>query len=128
MEMAHGIEGRVPFLDTRVAEAAFALDAATLCDGAIDKPVLRCAMTGIVPTGVLARGKQPFLAPPMSRLAPELVQDTLRAHAARSPLVDRVRLLGVLDALPAMSADEQQAWDPALMLVLSAAILERTYC
>jgi asparagine synthetase B (glutamine-hydrolysing) len=185
MEMAHGIEGRVPFLDDRVAEAAFALDAATLTGIAIaspanagraaapeavrstiaspanagraaapeavrstiaspanagraaapeavrrliDKPVLRRAMTGVVPADVLARPKQPFLAPPLSRVAPELVQDTLRAHAARSPLVDRVQLRAVLDALPAMSAAEQQAWDPALMLVLSAAILEARYC
>jgi asparagine synthase (glutamine-hydrolysing) len=127
MEMAHGIEGRVPFLDHRVAELAFAWPAALVAHGPIDKPVLRRAMTGIVPDAILARPKQPFLAPPLSRLAPALVQDTLRTHARRSPLVDRDRLLAILDALPALSPAEQQAWDPALMLVLSAAILERRY-
>jgi asparagine synthase (glutamine-hydrolysing) len=127
MEMAHGIEGRVPFLDHRVAELAFAWPAELVATGSIDKPVLRQAMAGIVPDAILARPKHPFLAPPLSRLAPALVQDTLRTHARTSPLVDRARLLATLDALPALSPAAQQAWDPALMLVLSAAILEARY-
>ncbi len=128
MEMAHAVEGRVPFLDHRVAEVAFAVPIDELVGHGLDKPVLRRAMAGIVPDAVLARGKQPFLVPPLSRVAPELVGDLLRTHARHSPLVDRARLLGVLDALPAMPADEQQAWDPALMLMLSAAVLEARYC
>src|SRR5262249_8060962 len=40
MEMAHGIEGRVPFLDPRVADAALAVSPQALVAGAIDKPVL----------------------------------------------------------------------------------------
>ena len=128
MEMAHGIEGRVPFLDHRVAEVAWAIDPAALVAGELDKGILRRAMAGIVPPAVLARGKQPFLAPPLAQLAPALVQDTLRTHARSSPLVDGARLVTILDALPAMTPDEQQAWDPALMLVLSAAILEARYC
>jgi asparagine synthase (glutamine-hydrolysing) len=128
MEMAHGIEGRVPFLDHRVAGAAFAIAPAVLVGTGLDKPVLRHAMAGLVPEHVRARPKHPFLAPPLAQLAPALVQDTLRTHARRSSLVDGAQLVAVLDRLPAMSAPEQQAWDPALMLVLSAAILERSYC
>ncbi len=127
MEMAHGIEGRVPFLDHRVAEVAFAIEPRVLAGGELDKPVLRRAMAGLVPAGPLARPKHPFLAPPLARLAPALVQDTLRAHARRSPLVDGGRLTEVLDALPAMTDVELQAWDAALMLILSAAILEERY-
>jgi asparagine synthase (glutamine-hydrolysing) len=126
MEMAHGIEGRVPFLDERVANAAFARD--DLVDPALDKPVLRRAMAGVVRADVLARGKQPFLAPPLSLVAPQLVQDLLRAHARSSPLVDRARLVAVLDALPAMPAVERRVWDPALALILSAAAIEARYC
>jgi len=127
MEMAHGIEGRVPFLDHRVAEVAFAIEPGVLAGGALDKPVLRRAMQGVVPAAVAARPKHPFLAPPLARLAPALVQDTLRAHARRSRLVDGRRLVEVLDALPAMADVELQAWDAALMLILSAAILEARY-
>jgi asparagine synthase (glutamine-hydrolysing) len=127
MEMAHGIEGRVPFLDHRVAEIAFAIDPRVLAGEGLDKPVLRRAVAGLVPAAIAARPKHPFLAPPLARLAPALVQDTLRAHARRSPLVDGARLVEVLDALPAMAGAEQQAWDAALMLILSAAILEARY-
>ena len=131
MEMAHGIEGRVPFLDHRVAEVAFGIDPALLAGvapvSAIDKPVLRRAMADLLSPAVLARPKHPFLAPPLSRIAPALVQDTLRTHARHSPLVDGTRLVAILDALPSMTEPEQQAWDPALMLVLSAAILEARY-
>jgi len=125
MEMAHGIEGRVPFLDHHVAAAAAAIDPATLVGAALDKPVLRAALADVVPPHVLARPKHPFLAPPLVRLAPELAQDLLRSRG--SALVDRPRLLAVLDALPAMSEAEQQAWDPALMLILSAQILQARY-
>ncbi|HXT99736.1 MAG TPA: asparagine synthase (glutamine-hydrolyzing), partial [Polyangia bacterium] len=81
MEMAHGIEGRVPFLDPMVADAALAIAPDALVAGEIDKPVLRAAVRDIVPPAVLARPKHPFLAPPLSVLAPVLVQDLLRAHA-----------------------------------------------
>ncbi len=127
MEMAHAIEGRVPFLDHRVAEVAFAIPPAVLAGDAIDKPVLRRAVADIVPAAILARPKHPFLAPPLARIAPALVQDTLRAQARSSALVDGAALVAILDALPAMTDAEQQAWDPALMLVLSAAILEARY-
>lgn len=135
MEMAHGIEGRVPFLDHHVAEVAFGIDPAVAAGASdrsaspsLDKPVLRRAVHDLVPAAVLARPKHPFLAPPLSRLAPALVQDTLRAHARQSSLVDGPALVAVLDALPAMSEADQQAWDPALMLMLSAAVLEARYC
>lgn len=137
MEMAHGIEGRVPFLDHRVAELAFAIEprvlagigagAGTATADALDKPVLRRAVADLAPAAIAARPKHPFLAPPLARLAPALVQDALRAHARRSPLVDGPRLVAVLDALPALPEIEQQAWDAALMLILSAAILEARY-
>jgi asparagine synthase (glutamine-hydrolysing) len=131
MEMAHGIEGRVPFLDPRVVELAFSIAPDVLAgvsgDRTIDKPVLRRAVADVIPADVRARPKHPFLAPPLARIAPALVQDTLRTHARRSRLVDGARLIALLDALPAMADAELQAWDAALMLILSGAILEARY-
>jgi asparagine synthase (glutamine-hydrolysing) len=127
MEMAHGIEGRVPFLDPRVADAALAIPPDALVNDAIDKPALRAAVADLIPPDVRARAKHPFLAPPLAVVAPALVQDLLRTYARRSPLVDGPALRARLDALSALSPDEQQAWDPALMLLLSAAILEEKY-
>ncbi|HLL22944.1 MAG TPA: asparagine synthase-related protein, partial [Kofleriaceae bacterium] len=128
MEMAHSIEGRVPFLDHHVAAAALGHSPGVLAGDELDKPILRAAVRDVIPAHVLARPKHPFLAPPLSRVAPALVQDTLRTHARRSSLVDGPALVALLDQLPAMSALDQQRWDPALMLLLSAAIIEDRYC
>jgi asparagine synthase (glutamine-hydrolysing) len=127
MEMAHGVEGRVPFLDHRVAEVAFSIEPRVLVGEGLDKPVLRRAVAGLVPANVAARPKHPFLAPPLARLAPALLQDLLRSYARSSALVDGRAVTRLLDALPAMSGDELQGWDAALMLLLSAAILEGRY-
>jgi asparagine synthase (glutamine-hydrolysing) len=127
MEMAHGVEGRVPFLDHRVAEVAFSIEPRVLVGEGLDKPVLRRAVAGLVPADVAARPKHPFLAPPLARLAPALLQDLLRSYARSSALVDGRAVTRLLDALPAMSGDELQGWDAALMLLLSAAILEGRY-
>lgn len=127
MELAHGVEGRVPFLDPAVATLAMRLPPALLVAGDLDKPVLRRAVADLLPPAIARRPKHPFLAPPLVRIAPTLVQDLLRDHARRSSLVDRPRLLAVLDSLPSLPAAEQQAWDPALMLILSSAILQTRY-
>jgi asparagine synthase (glutamine-hydrolysing) len=62
--MAFSIEARVPFLDYRVVELAFALPPETKFDHGVTKRVLREAMTGIVPAAILARSdKRGFEAP-----------------------------------------------------------------
>jgi asparagine synthase (glutamine-hydrolysing) len=63
MAMAHGIEGRFPFLDHRVIEFAARLPpGATLC-GLDEKHVLKRAFAGLLPPTVLGRHKQPYRAP-----------------------------------------------------------------
>jgi asparagine synthase (glutamine-hydrolysing) len=62
--MAFSIEARVPFLDYRLAEAAFRLDPGLKLDGGRTKGVLRDAMRDIVPAAILARtDKRGFEAP-----------------------------------------------------------------
>ena len=53
--MAFSIEARVPFLDYRLAELSLGIADADKVGGAISKRVLRRAMTGIVPQGVIDR-------------------------------------------------------------------------
>jgi asparagine synthase (glutamine-hydrolysing) len=53
--MAHGVEGRVPFLDHRVVEFAFSLPEGELLRGPWTKHVLREAMRGRTPTSVHQR-------------------------------------------------------------------------
>lgn len=63
VSMANSVEGRVPYLDHRVIEHVNALSARYKLRGLREKVVLRKALEGIVPQGILERVKQPYRAP-----------------------------------------------------------------
>ncbi len=63
MSLAHGIEGRFPFLDHRIAEFAAAIPPRWKMRGLNEKFVLRRAVAGLLPEGVRRRTKQPYRAP-----------------------------------------------------------------
>jgi asparagine synthase (glutamine-hydrolysing) len=67
MSMAFSIECRVPFLDHRLVEFAFALDDEDKIQGGQSKYILRQAMESIVPKAILTRrDKQPFVGQEMA--------------------------------------------------------------
>jgi asparagine synthase (glutamine-hydrolysing) len=127
MEMAHSVEGRLPFLDHRVFELVrtFPTHFKINADG-VEKAVLRAAVGPLLTERLRSRPKHPFLAPPSLANAdgsiPPLVMDLLRGgHGA--PFFDRTKVDALLDRLPAMSAEERIATEPALMIALSVAVL-----
>jgi asparagine synthase (glutamine-hydrolysing) len=63
MLMAHSVEGRFPYLDPDVVAAAAALPDEQKLFGLDEKHVLKRVATGLVPSSVLARKKQPYRAP-----------------------------------------------------------------
>jgi asparagine synthase (glutamine-hydrolysing) len=90
--MAFSLEARVPFLDYRNVELGISLRASQLLRGGYTKHVLRRAMAGIVPDGVLWRpDKQGFTVAQTAwlrgALAP-LLAETI-ADAERRPWYDR---------------------------------------
>src|SRR5690606_37851110 len=62
MAMAHGVEGRYPFLDYRVFEFASRLPAGSKLLGLKEKDILKRWATGVVPDVVRRRNKQPYRA------------------------------------------------------------------
>lgn len=64
MEMAHSIEGRVPFLDHHVAEAAARVPVSMKVKGIREKHVLREAAKDVLIPEVYDRQKHPFTTPP----------------------------------------------------------------
>ena len=71
VEMAHGVEGRTPFLDRAVMDAARAVppDHHLDLDTLTEKALLRAAVADVVPAQALAARKHPFLAPSWRRVA-----------------------------------------------------------
>ena len=61
--MAHGVEGRFPFLDHRVVEFAASLPARLKLRVLDEKYILKRAAGHLVPATVLRRTKQPYRAP-----------------------------------------------------------------
>ncbi len=66
MAMAHGIEGRFPFLDHRLVEFAAKLSPDAKLKGLREKHILREAAKGLLPDSVTQRQKQPYRAPDSS--------------------------------------------------------------
>jgi asparagine synthase (glutamine-hydrolysing) len=132
MEMAHSVEGRVPYLDHHVVELVRDLPISQKIRGMTEKYVLREAAQPVLSATVYARQKHPFLAPPAA-LAPgerlyELVQDTLRGPVMASlPFCDQAKVVGLLDNLPTLGNDARTALDPVLMILLSACCLHHHY-
>ncbi|TQV85701.1 asparagine synthase (glutamine-hydrolyzing) [Exilibacterium tricleocarpae] len=120
MEMAHSIEGRLPFLDHRVVEMVTPLPVGLKIKGKTEKYLLREAVRPFVIDAVYKRQKHPFLAPP-SVIAPhekfyQLVQDTLRGTVMDSlPFFDKKAVVGFLDKVPSLP---QNAWPQTEALLL----------
>ena len=94
MEMAHSVEGRVPFLDHHVVELIRSMPVRQKIRGMTEKYVLRQAARPVITDTVYRRQKHPFLSPPATlnqdgRLN-EIMQDTLRGPVMASvPFFDR---------------------------------------
>ena len=63
MAMAHGIEGRFPFLDHRLVEFATRLPPEMKLKGLVEKHILREATKDLLPSAIGSRTKQPYRAP-----------------------------------------------------------------
>lgn len=63
MAMAHGVEGRFPFLDHRLVEFAATLPPALKLKGLTEKFILRRAAKHLLPPSIGQRTKQPYRAP-----------------------------------------------------------------
>jgi asparagine synthase (glutamine-hydrolysing) len=128
MEMAHSVEGRLPFLDHHVAEEAARMPVSMKIRGMTEKYVLREAARDVLTDAVYARQKHPFMSPPATiqqdgRLY-TFLQDTLRGQALDGPgIYDRAKVTGFLDAIPSMDAAGRGRADALLMWMTSLCLL-----
>jgi asparagine synthase (glutamine-hydrolysing) len=83
--MAHGVEGRYPFLDHRVFAHAARLPAEAKLDGLREKVALRELAERVLPATIAGRGKQPYRAPEVEPFfadgAPAWVEESLSPAA-----------------------------------------------
>lgn len=126
-EMAHSIEGRVPFLDHRVFECVrglpldYKIKAAP--DGTlVEKHILREAAKPYLTPTLYKRQKHPFIAPPVVAAAAmrDYAGDVLHSQAMTAqPFFDPAAVCAWFDALPRLSGPQQVAAEPVLMTILT---------
>jgi len=128
MEMAHSVEGRVPFLDHHLVEVIRSQPVTLKIRGGTQKYVLRESVREAITETVYRRPKHAFLSPPAA-LNPQgrlsvLMQDTLRGPVLASmPFFDQKKVVGILDGLHTMDEVSGVANDQVLMILLSACVL-----
>jgi asparagine synthase (glutamine-hydrolysing) len=132
MEMAHSIEGRVPFLDHLVVECVCRAPVAMKIRGVTEKYLLREAAKPVITETVYRRQKHPFLSPPVTMVPTEkfhqMMQDTLRGPLLSAlPFYDKTEVVKLLDRVPEMSVVDRISWDPILMSVLSACVIHKRF-
>ena len=71
MEMAHSVEGRVPFLDHHVVECVCRAPVSLKIRGVTEKYLLREAAKPLITETVYRRQKHPFLSPPVTTVPTE---------------------------------------------------------
>jgi hypothetical protein len=100
--------------------------------GVTEKYLLREAAKSLITETVYRRQKHPFLSPPVTTVPTErfheMMQDTLRGPVLESlPFYDQKKVVALLDQLPAMSDSDRVGWDPVLMSVLSACVIQERF-
>ncbi len=132
MEMAHSIEGRVPFLDHKLVELIVKQPVNQKIRGMTEKYVLREAVKDVITDEVYQRQKHPFLSPPAT-LNPDdtfhdYVQDLLRGKALASlPFFSQQRVIELLDRMPSMDDGARIANDQILMTLASICVLHQRF-
>jgi asparagine synthase (glutamine-hydrolysing) len=132
LDMAHGVEVRMPFLDHHVAELARDMPVSLLIRGLTEKYVLRQASRRYVSDRVYKRPKHPFTAPHATLDTNgglhRLTQDVLRSSVLGDlPFFDARAVTGLLDRLPGLDHRQRIALDSTLFLILCACILQQRY-
>ena len=132
MEMAHSVEGRVPFLDHHLVELIRRQPVSLKIHGMTEKYVLREAVRDVITDTVYLRQKHPFLSPPATLNPKEklsvFVQDTLRGPVLSTiPFFDRKKVVEFLDKVNTLDEGSRVANDQILMTVVSACVLQERF-
>jgi asparagine synthase (glutamine-hydrolysing) len=132
MEMAHSIEGRVPFLDHHVGEFLARVPVHMKIRGVTEKYILREAARDVLTDTVYQRQKHPFLSPPESAGRPsrmsELIRDTLTGTAVDSvPFLDGKIVREFVNGLERRPPAERAVLDTDVMMLLSTVLLHERF-
>jgi asparagine synthase (glutamine-hydrolysing) len=129
--MAHGVEGRFPFLDHRVFAHSVRLAETEKLEGMREKGALRRIASSVLPAGIAERPKQAYRAPEIAPFfgsqAPEWVEDLVSPAALDETAIwDAERAAGLLRRCRAGRATGMRE-SMALVGILSTQLWHREF-
>jgi len=132
MEMAHSLEGRVPFLDHNVVDFVTKLPIQYKIKNMQEKYILREAVKPYIIDEVYKRQKHPFFAPPSvldtKAKFHQLVQDTLRGSLLKDiPFLAPKKVINFLDNLHDIPEEKWAGTEAILMEMMSLASLQQNF-
>ena len=131
MEMAHSVEGRVPFLDHVVAETSARVPVNMKVKGIREKHVLREAARDVLIPEVYDRQKHPFTSPPTRDRDDPMMgfyYDTFASQAAKDqPIYDMDKARATLDQLLSCPADQRIAAEAIIQRIASVIVMQEKF-
>lgn len=132
MEMAHSIEGRVPFLDHKVAEYCMRMPLHMKINGMREKHVLREATKDVLIDEVYNREKHPFTSPPTEEgtndALLELFNDTLTSKAIEDqPIYDPAAVRQLMEDHRTCPPADRMGKETLIHRIVSAVILHQRF-
>ncbi len=132
MEMAHSIEGRVPFLDHKLAEFAAGIPIHMKINGMREKHVLREATKDVIIGPVYNREKHPFTTPPAGGDGGDAMHELFADVFASSllddqPIYDATKVRALFAATAQPDAENRMENDGLLNQVLSVTLMHQRF-
>lgn len=130
-EMAHGIEGRVPFLDHKLFEYMKNIPIDFKITPSTEKYLLRKVAEKYLPPEIYNRPKKTFMAPPLlldNREGIEFINDHLRSNDFRNfKFFDSKSIISWLDTLQHLSVSEKASQEPLIMVILTSFFIQKNF-
>ncbi|GAM10593.1 asparagine synthetase [glutamine-hydrolyzing] 1 [Geobacter sp. OR-1] len=88
MAMANSVEGRFPFLDHRLVEYACQIPPGLRMKTLNEKNILKKAMAGRLPSGIICRKKQPYMAPDIASFSGKIGREHIECYLSKDAIIN----------------------------------------
>lgn len=131
MEMAHSVEGRVPFLDHKLVEFVTTLPMSLKIRNMNEKYILREASQPVISKTVYERRKHPFIAPPYTKKKQgpmfSFISEYINDNLNTLPFFDKEKIAKVLKDIQTAPPQTIEGTDIFVMTLASILALQEQF-
>ena len=131
MEMAHSVEGRVPFLDHKLVEFVTTLPSSLKIRNTTEKYILREAVRPVITNTVYKRKKYPFFAPPSVNKSEDpmftFMHEYIGDNLDKIPFFDKNKVSYLLNNIKKGPLQEQGQAEALIMTIGSLIALQEQF-